>query len=43
MKRTIYLDNASTTFPKPKEMADAVYEYMTQMGSNITRDMPNTK
>ena len=37
MKRTIYLDNASTTFPKPREVADAVYEYMTQMGSNINR------
>ena len=37
MKKTIYLDNASTTFPKPKEMADAVYEYMTQIGSNINR------
>ncbi len=32
-----YLDNASTTFPKPKVVADAVYEYMTQMGSNINR------
>ena len=37
MKRTIYLDNASTTFPKPREVADAVYEYMTQIGSNINR------
>lgn len=32
-----YLDNASTTFPKPKEVADSVYHYMTQIGSNINR------
>lgn len=36
MKR-IYFDNASTTFPKPKEVADAVYRYMTGVGSNINR------
>lgn len=35
--RKIYLDNASTTFPKPKEVAEAVYCYMTQVGSNISR------
>ena len=33
----IYLDNASTTFPKPKAVADAVYTYMTSVGSNINR------
>ena len=33
----IYLDNASTTFPKPREVADAVYTYMTSVGSNINR------
>ena len=33
----IYLDNASTSFPKPKEVADNVYKYMTQIGSNINR------
>lgn len=33
----IYLDNAGTTFPKPKEVADSVYEYMTQLGCNINR------
>lgn len=33
----IYLDNASTTFPKPKAVAEAVYQYMTQDGSNINR------
>ena len=32
-----YLDNASTSYPKPKEVADAVYQYMTEIGSNINR------
>ena len=36
MKR-IYLDNAATSFPKPKEVADAVYKYMTEVGANINR------
>lgn len=35
--RKIYLDNASTTFPKPKQVAEAMYQYMTQVGSNISR------
>ena len=33
----IYLDNASTTFPKPQVVADAVYQYITHAGSNISR------
>lgn len=33
----IYLDNASTSFPKPPTVAAAVYQYMTEMGSNINR------
>lgn len=33
----IYLDNASTTFPKPEIVAKSVYEYMTKSGSNINR------
>lgn len=33
----IYLDNASTTFPKPKCVPDAVYKYMTEMGCNVNR------
>lgn len=32
-----YLDNASTTFPKPKEVSEAVWNYMTQAGANINR------
>ncbi|WP_295582265.1 aminotransferase class V-fold PLP-dependent enzyme, partial [uncultured Oscillibacter sp.] len=33
----IYLDNASTTFPKPQAVAEAVYTYMTGVGSNVGR------
>lgn len=33
----IYLDNASTTFPKPKAVPEAMYRYMTRSGSNINR------
>lgn len=33
----IYLDNACTTFPKPKEVPEGVYRYMTQEGGNINR------
>lgn len=33
----IYLDNASTTFPKPSQVTDAVLDYMCNIGSNINR------
>ena len=33
----IYLDNASTTFPKPEAVPQAVYRYMTAQGANINR------
>lgn len=33
----IYLDNAATTFPKPQAIANAVYQYITQTGTNISR------
>ena len=32
-----YLDNASTTFPKPDVVPQAVYRYMTEAGCNINR------
>lgn len=35
--RKIYLDQASTTYPKPECVARAVFEYMTGNGSNINR------
>ncbi len=34
---SIYFDNASTTFPKPQAVPDAMYRYMTEAGSNINR------
>lgn len=37
MRNQIYFDNASTTFPKPKEVAEEVYRYMTEIGSNMNR------
>lgn len=35
--RKIYLDQASTTFPKPTQVSEAVYRYMTENGTNINR------
>ncbi len=35
--KKIYLDQASTTYPKPECVARAVYEYMTGNGCNINR------
>lgn len=34
---TIYFDNASTTYPKPEQVAKCVYAYMTEAGVNINR------
>ena len=34
---SIYLDNASTSFPKPACVPEAVYRYMTACGSNVSR------
>lgn len=33
----IYLDNASTSFPKPTCVSTAVMEYMTELGCNVNR------
>ena len=33
----VYLDNASTSFPKPKIMADAIYDYIINVGGNSGR------
>lgn len=33
----VYLDNASTTFPKPKQVIDSMYEYMLNTGGNAGR------
>ena len=33
----IYLDNGSTTFPKPRAVAEAMYRYLTESGSSVGR------
>lgn len=33
----IYLDHAATSFPKPAQVSDAVFHYMTQIGCSINR------
>ena len=33
----VYLDNASTSFPKPKIVADSIYNYLTNIGGNPGR------
>ncbi|WP_373897220.1 aminotransferase class V-fold PLP-dependent enzyme [Haloimpatiens sp. FM7315] len=33
----VYLDNAATTFPKPKEVTSSIFNYMTKIGSNPGR------
>ena len=33
----IYLDNGATSYPKPDVVADAVFDYIKNVGSNINR------
>jgi len=33
----VYLDNSSTTFPKPKQVIDGMYKYMLNIGGNAGR------
>ena len=33
----VYLDNGSTSFPKPKIVADSIYNYLTNIGGNPGR------
>ena len=33
----VYLDNSSTTFPKPKQVIDSMYNYMLNIGGNSGR------
>lgn len=35
--RKIYLDQASTSFPKPVQVPKAMYRYITEIGTNINR------
>ncbi len=33
----IYLDNAATSFPKPKEVSESVYDFMVNNGTSSGR------
>lgn len=33
----VYLDNSSTTFPKPRQVIDSMYKYMLDIGGNAGR------
>ncbi|CDF57786.1 aminotransferase class V-fold PLP-dependent enzyme [Thermobrachium celere] len=35
--KKVYLDNAATTYPKPKCVSDAVYDFIENIGSNVGR------
>jgi len=37
MKKLIYLDNASTSFPKPPQVQDAMIHYLSHVGANPGR------
>ncbi|HDR16319.1 MAG TPA: aminotransferase class V-fold PLP-dependent enzyme [Desulfobacteraceae bacterium] len=37
MKKTIYLDNAATSFPKPPQVVEAMVHFMTEVGANPGR------
>ena len=37
--KTIYLDNAATSFPKPEGVSDAMKRYMDQVGATINRSV----
>lgn len=37
--RTIYLDNAATSFPKPAGVSDRMKEYLDSVGANINRSV----
>lgn len=37
----IYLDNASTTFPKPKVVSDSIYKFLVNIGGNPGRSNHN--
>ena len=33
----VYLDNASTSFPKPKAVFDSIYNFLANIGGNSGR------
>ncbi len=40
---SIYMNNAATTWPKPKETAEAVFDFMTNHGANLARGAASTR
>ncbi|EHM10657.1 selenocysteine lyase [Thermanaerovibrio velox DSM 12556] len=41
--RGVYLNNAATTWPKPPEVAEAMYRFMTQGGANLARGSASSR
>ncbi|MCX7827985.1 MAG: aminotransferase class V-fold PLP-dependent enzyme [Thermanaerothrix sp.] len=41
--RRVYLNNAATTWPKPLEVAEAMYRFMTQDGANLARGSASSR
>ena len=39
MQKTVYLDNAATSFPKPDGVSDRMKEYMDSVGATINRSV----
>ncbi len=39
MQRTVYLDNAATSFPKPEGVSDRMKEYLDSVGATINRSV----
>ena len=37
--KTIYLDNAATSFPKPEGVSTAMKDYMDRVGATINRSV----
>lgn len=33
----VYLDNGATSYPKPPEVADSIFDYITNVGTNVGR------
>ncbi len=40
---SIYLNNAATTWPKPKPVPEAVYDFMVNRGANVARGSASTR
>lgn len=43
MPMGIYLNNAATSWPKPREVADAMYAFMVESGANLARGSASSR